>query len=84
MILTAAAIAAAHEASDITIDPCAQVQLSPNAYDWRLGEQIRVCGEQTLDAAAPTSYFDLKNSVAGDGLVTGVQSSAERSMPSPD
>jgi hypothetical protein len=30
------------------------------------------------------SYFDLKNSVAGDGLVTGVQSSAERSMPSPD
>ena len=55
MILTAAAIAAAHEAGDITIDPYDQVQLSPNVYDWRLGEQIRVCGEQTLDAAAPTS-----------------------------
>ena len=30
-------------------------RLTPNAYDWRLGEQIRMCGG-TLDAAAVTRY----------------------------
>jgi hypothetical protein len=49
----------------------------------------RLLGEDGPPLAAQpsrvcVSYFDLKNSVAGDGLVTGVQSSAERSMPSPD
>lgn len=52
MILTGAAIAAAIEAGDIVIDPFEAARLSPNAYDWRLGDQIRICRGH-LDAAAP-------------------------------
>ena len=67
MILTSAAIAAAREAGDILIDPYDQARLSPNAYDWRLGEQIRVCGEQSLDAAAPTGYTE--HTIPPEGMV---------------
>ena len=52
MILTASAIAEAIAAGDIVIDPFAPARLSPNAYDWRLGDQLRVCSGP-LDAAAP-------------------------------
>jgi dCTP deaminase len=55
MILTATAIQAARKSGDIVIDPFNSDRLSPNAYDWRLGEQIRVC-EGNLDAAADTRY----------------------------
>ncbi|MGH3773899.1 MAG: dCTP deaminase [Pseudonocardiaceae bacterium] len=61
MILTATAIADAQQAGDILINPYDPAQLSPNAYDWRLGEQIRTCGDApggVLDAAAPTDYTE--------------------------
>ena len=38
MILTGPAINAAVAAGEITIDPYDPTRLSPNAYDWRLGE----------------------------------------------
>lgn len=67
MILTAAAIATAREAGDIVIDPYDQARLSPNAYDWRLGEQIRVCGGHSLDAAAPTGFTE--HTIPPQGMV---------------
>lgn len=66
MILTAAAIAAARMSGDITIDPFEPGRLSPNAYDWRLSEQIRVCGG-TLDAAAVTRYDE--QTIPGSGMI---------------
>ncbi|MEV6154891.1 hypothetical protein AB0L53_31580 [Nonomuraea sp. NPDC052129] len=53
MILTGREIAAAISAGEITIAPFEPSRLSPNAYDWRLGERLRVC-EGELDAAATT------------------------------
>jgi dCTP deaminase len=64
MILTAAAIQAARESGDIVIDPFESGRLSPNAYDWRLGDQIRVCGG-ILDAAAVTSCQEHRIPAAG-------------------
>ena len=58
MILTGPAIAAAHAAGDISIDPYDSDRLSPNAYDWRLGETLRVCSGD-LDAATPTAYEEI-------------------------
>jgi dCTP deaminase len=66
VILTAAAIAAARMSGDITIDPFEPGRLSPNAYDWRLSEQIRVCGG-TLDAAAVTRYDE--QTIPGSGMI---------------
>ncbi|MFC8717040.1 deoxycytidine triphosphate deaminase [Kitasatospora sp. NPDC057198] len=66
MILTAAAIAAAVAAGEITIDPFDPARLSPNAYDWRLGETLRVC-KGDLDAAEPTAFTE--TALAADGLV---------------
>ncbi|MDJ0340431.1 deoxycytidine triphosphate deaminase [Streptomyces sp. H10-C2] len=57
MILTQAAIAAAVAAGEITIDPYDPEQLSPNAYDWRLGETLRTCDGE-LDAAQPTTFTE--------------------------
>ncbi len=57
MILTGPAIAAAVEADEITIDPYEPSRLSPNAYDWRLGDMIRVC-DGDLDAATPTAFTE--------------------------
>ncbi|WP_242884782.1 dCTP deaminase [Actinomadura litoris] len=53
MILTGPAIRAAVRLGDIVIDPFDPARVSPNAYDWRLGDTIRVC-EVDLDAAAST------------------------------
>ncbi|MFD8058486.1 MULTISPECIES: dCTP deaminase [Streptomyces] len=53
MILTGPAIAAARAIGAVTIDPYDPDRLSPNAYDWRLGETLRVCDGE-LDAAART------------------------------
>jgi dCTP deaminase len=72
VILTAAAIAAARAAGDITIDPYDQTQLSPNAYDWRLGEQIRICNEPQLDAATPTGFTEHVIPSGGMILLPGV------------
>jgi len=66
MILTGPAIATAVAAGDITIDPFEPCRLSPNAYDWRLGEALRIC-DGTLDAAAPTHFTEAV--IPGSGLV---------------
>jgi dCTP deaminase len=55
MILTGPAIAAAVRRQEIVIDPFELERISPNAYDWRLGDRIRWC-EGDLDAAGSTSY----------------------------
>ena len=57
MILTGPAIAAAVQAGKITIDPYEPSRVSPNAYDWRLGNTIRVC-DGDLDAAMPTTFTE--------------------------
>ncbi|MEE1838386.1 dCTP deaminase domain-containing protein [Streptomyces sp. NPDC088190] len=57
MILTGPAIANAVAAGEITIDPYDPARLSPNAYDWRLGDTLRVC-DGDLDAAEPTVFTE--------------------------
>ncbi|KUL33842.1 deoxycytidine triphosphate deaminase [Streptomyces sp. NRRL F-4489] len=57
MILTGPAIAAAIQAGEITIDPYDPARLSPNAYDWRLGNTLRFC-DGHLDAATPTTFSE--------------------------
>lgn len=64
MILTGAAIAAAHAAGEITIEPFEPTRLSPNAYDWRLGETLHVC-DSSLDAARPTDTTEIALEAAG-------------------
>ncbi|MFJ8085511.1 dCTP deaminase domain-containing protein [Streptomyces sp. NPDC096205] len=54
MILTREAIATAVERGDIVIEPYNAERISPNAYDWHLGDRIRVCEGDELDAAAAT------------------------------
>lgn len=57
MILTSRAIEAAVANSEITIDPYDPARLSPNAYDWRLGDTLRLCRDD-LDAATPTFFTE--------------------------
>lgn len=71
MILTGAAIAAAHAAGEITIEPFDPTRLSPNAYDWQLGETLHACGG-VLDAARPTSVTEIPLAAAGFVLRPGV------------
>ncbi|OKK02605.1 deoxycytidine triphosphate deaminase [Streptomyces sp. CB03234] len=71
MILTGHAIAAAHAAGEITIDPYDPACVSPNAYDWRLGDTLRVC-DGDLDAAAPTAFTELRLPCSGLVLEPGV------------
>lgn len=66
MILTGPAIAAAVSTGEITISPYDPARLSPNAYDWRLGDTIRVCAGD-LDAAMPTAFTE--HPIAASGLV---------------
>ena len=66
MILTGPAIAAAVACGEIAIDPYDPDRLSPNAYDWRLGETLLVC-DGDLDAAAPTSFTQTR--IPDGGLV---------------
>lgn len=58
MILTREAIVAAVERGDIVVDPLDSDRISPNAYDWRLGNRIRVCETDILDAAAATHFTE--------------------------
>ncbi|WKX72166.1 deoxycytidine triphosphate deaminase [Streptomyces sp. XD-27] len=71
MILTGPAIAAAIQADEITIDPYDPTRLSPNAYDWRLGDTIRIC-DSDLDAAAPTAFTEQTIPTSGLVLKPGV------------
>ncbi|MGC0416320.1 dCTP deaminase [Embleya sp. AB8] len=66
MILTGPAIAAAVAAREISIDPFDPKRLSPNAYDWRLGETLRVC-DGDLDAAARSTFVEI--SIPTNGYV---------------
>ncbi|MEV0689478.1 deoxycytidine triphosphate deaminase [Streptomyces sp. NPDC050388] len=66
MILTGPGIAAAVQAGEITIDPYDPARLSPNAYDWRLGDTIRIC-DGDLDAATPTAFTE--QSIPTTGLL---------------
>ncbi|MEU1728431.1 hypothetical protein [Nonomuraea sp. NPDC005692] len=58
MILTGAAIGAAIDRGHITIEPYDPRRLSPNAYDWRLGDRIRIC-DRALDVARPADFEEL-------------------------
>lgn len=66
MILTSPAIAAARATGEITIDPYEPTRLSPNAYDWRLGDTLRIC-DTDLDARVPTPYTE--TAIPDTGLV---------------
>ncbi|MEU6346260.1 deoxycytidine triphosphate deaminase [Streptomyces sp. NPDC046977] len=66
MILTGPAIAAAVATGEIAFDPFDPVRLSPNAYDWRLGETLRIC-DGDLDSASPTPFAE--TSIPDGGLV---------------
>ncbi|MFJ5265693.1 dCTP deaminase domain-containing protein [Streptomyces sp. NPDC088387] len=66
MILTGAAIKQAVRSNDIVIEPFDPDRVSPNAYDWRLGDQIKVC-HGTLDAAVPGDFEEC--TIPEDGLV---------------
>ncbi|MBD0739419.1 dCTP deaminase domain-containing protein [Streptomyces sp. CBMA29] len=66
MILTGPAIAAARAAGEISIEPYDPGRVSPNAYDWRLGETLYICDGQ-LDAARPTTAAEL--AIPSDGFV---------------
>ncbi|WP_075734334.1 dCTP deaminase [Streptomyces acidiscabies] len=66
MILTGPAISAALQTGEITIDPYDPARLSPNAYDWRLGDRLRTCAGD-LDAAAPTAFIE--QTIPATGLV---------------
>ncbi|MFH8472396.1 dCTP deaminase domain-containing protein [Streptomyces sp. NPDC018000] len=64
MILTGPAIAAARAAGALIIDPYDPGHLSPNAYDWRLGDTLRIC-DGDLDAACRT--FSREVSIPPEG-----------------
>jgi dCTP deaminase len=66
MILTGPAIAAAVSTGEITIAPYDPAQISPNSYDWRLGDTIRIC-DSALDAATPTAFTE--HSIPASGFV---------------
>jgi dCTP deaminase len=66
VILTGPAIEAALASGDIAIDPYDPSRLSPNAYDWRLGDTLRIC-DKPLDAARPTPFTEA--TIPTDGLV---------------
>jgi dCTP deaminase len=66
MILTRSAILAAVRRGDIVIDPFDPERVSPNAYDWRLGDRIRVC-DGDLDAAVSSQLPEF--SVPPEGMV---------------
>ncbi|GAA3624753.1 dCTP deaminase [Nonomuraea rosea] len=70
MILTGPAIAAAVARGDIIIDPFDPRRLSPNAYDWRLGDRIRTC-DDVLDAAYPAPFTETSIPATGMTLAPG-------------
>ncbi|WP_435108845.1 dCTP deaminase [Nocardiopsis synnemataformans] len=71
MILTGPAIRAAVANGTIHIDPYRSEQVSANAYDWRLGAELRRCAP-VLDAAHPTAYTPVPLPAEGVVLEPGV------------
>lgn len=57
MILTGPEIRRAVAVGDIAIEPFDARRVSPNAYDWRLGDTMRVCGTD-LDAARRSDFAE--------------------------
>jgi dCTP deaminase len=70
VILTGPEIRRAVTAGDITIEPFDARRVSPNAYDWRLGDTIRVCDTE-LDAARPTELVERTIPPGGMDLLPG-------------
>lgn len=71
MILTRPAIMTAVERGEIVIEPFQADRVSPNAYDWCLGEDLWVA-ETDLDAAAPTEFERMTIPAEGVVLRPGV------------
>lgn len=70
MILTGPEIRRAVASGDIAIEPFDPRRVSPNAYDWRLGDTIRVC-DTDLDAARPSEFAERPIPRDGMELVPG-------------
>jgi len=70
MILTGPEIRRAVAAGDITIEPFDARRVSPNAYDWRLGDTIRMCDTE-LDAARPSDFVEWTIPPEGMDLLPG-------------
>jgi len=66
LILTGPAIASAVAAGEIVIDPFEPERISPNAYDWRLGDRIQWC-DGSLDAAVSSEFSEM--AIPADGMV---------------
>jgi dCTP deaminase len=66
VILTRTAIGAAIDCGDIVIEPFEAERVSPNAYDWRLGETIWRC-DSDLDAARSTPFTESR--IPSNGMV---------------
>lgn len=70
MILTGPEIRRAVDVGDITIEPFEADRVSPNAYDWRLGDTIQVC-DTDLDAARPSHFVERTIPSEGMELLPG-------------
>lgn len=70
VILTGPEIRRAVASGDIAIEPFDPRRVSPNAYDWRLGDTIRVC-DTDLDAARPSEFAERPIPRDGMELVPG-------------
>lgn len=70
MILTGAEIRKAIAAGDIVIDPFEEERISPNAYDWRLGDSIMM-SDGHLDAAHPSEFTEQRIPADGFELTPG-------------
>jgi dCTP deaminase len=70
MILTGPEIRRAVAAGDIAIDPFDPGRVSPNAYDWRIGDTIWVC-DTDLDVMRPSEFVEHAIPEAGMELFPG-------------
>ena len=67
MILTGSEIVAQHKLGRIRIEPFNAEQVSPNSYDFRLGDTLKVYESQTLDFRGDNPKT--KISIPDEGLV---------------
>jgi dCTP deaminase len=65
MILTGREIAACVRRGDISIEPFEQDHLNPNSYNYRLGSELKISDEKTLDARRPTRWRRLDITTEG-------------------
>ena len=71
MILTGPEIRRAVAVGDITIEPFDARRVSPNAYDWRLGDTMQVC-DTDLDAGRPSEFTERTIPPDGMELLPGI------------